>query len=133
MLAGLINKYIKITIKVHLKSLESNIIETVVSLDSKICDLIDPFQRASGNFFMAFANGTQLDSKKKFGEYDFLSGSKMLLFPLNKSAKPDGVRWWCRFPKHDIVDYIYTSTSDQGICFIPSEDIDVVGWGSYMH
>jgi len=56
-----------------------------------------------------------------------------LIFTVPKAAKPEGTRWWCRFPKHNIVDYVYTSTSEQAICFIPNDDIEVIGYGAYMH
>lgn len=71
--------------------------------------------------------------KKTFADYDLVEGSKMLLYPAARALKPEGVRWWCRFPSHEIVDYLYTSTSEQSICFIPNEDVEIVGFGAYEH
>jgi hypothetical protein len=82
---------------------------------------------------MVFSNGAIVNDKLLVGECKLKENSKLLLFPIPSQAKPEGTRWWCRFPDHDLVEYIYTSTAEQAICFVPTEDIFVLGYGLYIH
>jgi hypothetical protein len=77
-----------------------------------------------------------VDIKSKINKIGIKHNSKLLLFSGNMGAsKPEGIRWWCRFPKHITSggDH-YVSTSDQSICYVPLEDdIEVHGFGFYRH
>lgn len=61
--------------------------------------------------------------------------SKVLLYSASDDAKikPEGIRWFCRFPKHVLTDYNRAGTDSQTICFIPTEDVDIYGFGHYRH
>ena len=50
---------------------------------------------------------------------------------MSGKIKPDGVREFLRFPKHNTSDYTHTSTNEQSICFIPSDDILIIGFLYY--
>ena len=45
--------------------------------------------------------------------------------------KPDGIREFNRFPKHCTTDYVHTSTNEQSLCFIPNDDIQIIGFLYY--
>lgn len=56
---------------------------------------------------------------------------KVLLYGLTGRIKPEGIREFVRFPKHNTSDYLHTSTNEQSICYIPNEDILVIGFLYY--
>lgn len=58
-----------------------------------------------------------------------------MLFSTGESAqsKPEGPRRFVRFPVHMFTEEFYVSTNDQSICFIPSEDVFLLGFGFYRH
>jgi len=119
--------------KIYFKSLENNVFTLTVNLEKEIGQMFAPLEELAGVGLMVLSEGSILDLKKKFCDYGITQDSKLLLFPIEKSAKPEGVRWFNRFPKHDLVEYIYTSTSDQAICFVANDDVQIVGWGAYIH
>lgn len=63
------------------------------------------------------------------------NGSKVVLFSTGEGAmaRPDGPRRFVRFPTHEFSSEFYVSTNDQSMCFIPSEDVYLIGFGFYRH
>ena len=90
----------------------------VVPIETSLKDLLEPISKSTGNSFAAFAFGKSLNQKQLICDIGLKDNDKMLLWPLTKAMKPEGVRWWCRFPVHS-TDNIQTSTNSQAICFIP--------------
>lgn len=55
-----------------------------------------------------------------------------MLIPFEKtvSMKPEGVRSFTPFPKFDLTDNWHHAT-EHALCFIPSEDVKIVGFGCF--
>jgi hypothetical protein len=107
-LNGDITKYVKVGVKIHLASQESSIFDLEVNIDSSIGDLLQSLGQASNQAYNVFASGVILQLKKTFADYDLGDGSKILLFPVEgATSKPEGVRWFCRFPDHNITELLY--------------------------
>lgn len=63
------------------------------------------------------------------------NGSKLVLFSTGEgsTARPDGPRRFVRFPTHEFSSEFYVSTNDQSMCFVPTEDVFLLGFGFYRH
>jgi hypothetical protein len=81
--------------------------------------LLEPIEKVMHTGFMAYINGDEAQRKSKVYKI-FKNGSKILLQGLATAAKPEGMRWWCRFPKHftQTNEECYACTNDQSIVYI---------------
>jgi len=92
-------------------------------------------ETVTGNQFKLFANGEMAERSQKIHKV-FNKDTKLLLYSGSESAvaRPSGIRWFCRFPKHITNDDQRSGTDEQTVCFVPlADDVDIIGFGSYRH
>ena len=98
-------------------------------------DVLTQFEEVTMNTLKVFVDGEAVDRKAKV-QKAIRKGSKVLLFGglEMKNMRPEGVRWWGRFPTHEVSDNITTGSNEQSIVYVPiQDDIEVYGYGLYRH
>lgn len=96
---------IKIFGKVVLVSQETNEFSQTLSIHSEISDITYPLDIVCGQKFSVFANGKILKPEQTIAEANLKDQSKILLYGIAGKLKPEGVREFIRFPKHNTTDY----------------------------
>jgi len=71
-----------------------------------IDDVLKSFEEVTLSNFKVFVNGESVDRKKKIQKV-LNKETRVLLYSGSDSAKvkPEGMRWFCRFPRHLTVSY----------------------------
>lgn len=121
--------------KIFLKNSESLEQEISIPLSKAftINDLVAPLQNVTLSSFLIYANGKKLNPKESALSV-LKSSDHILLYSVGGAAsKPDGTRKFVRFPKHCLDVEYYTSSNDGSICYVPTEDLIITGWGFYRH
>jgi hypothetical protein len=69
-------------------------------------DVLKSFEDVTMSMFKVFVNGEFVDRKKKIQKV-LNKDTKVLLYSASEASKskPEGIRWFCRFPKHRNSDY----------------------------
>jgi hypothetical protein len=128
-------KHITVHAKFHLKDSESIEQDIIVPVSKAVTlkDLVDPLASLTGSNYFAFANGKKHELKAS--ALGILKNeSRLLLYPVGgAAAKPEGPRRFVRFPKHHFAEEYYVGSNDQSICYMPTEDVLIIGWGFYRH
>ena len=96
---------IKIYGKVILVSQETNEFSKTLSIHSDVADIVQPLEIVCGQKFTPFAFGKILKLEHSLAEANLKDQSKILLYGISGKLKPDGVREFIRFPKHNTTDY----------------------------
>ena len=85
----------------------------------------------AGSDFILMINGNSIKTADKVSTH-LKNNQKLLLMKGNKS-KPEGMRFWLRFPKHCFDTSYYTGTDYGCMVFIPNQDIEIHGYRYYAY
>ncbi|CDW86879.1 UNKNOWN [Stylonychia lemnae] len=131
-----LSRNITVELKINLANGETITQDFIVDLNGKLTigEFIQPLQAVTGQILQVFANGNAQTAKQRALSI-MKNESKLLLFSMGEGgkSKPEGPRKFVRFPTHILTEEFYVSTNDQSICFIPNEDVILIGFGFYRH
>ncbi len=99
--------------------------------DLTLDDVLKSIEETSMNKFIPFVKGAVVNRKTQV-EKILKNESKILLIgEVTSLAKPTGLRYFCRFPRHVTDSYQGLSNNDVSVCFIPSSDVEIHGFALY--
>lgn len=127
---------IKVLAKIHLRNGEEIVQELTVAVNSKdqIKELTQPFSTITNTAFNVYIGGDFVEQKTRAMNV-IKDGSKLLLYPIGEggTARPEGPRKFLRFPTHHFAEEYYVGSNDGSICYMPTEDVFIIGFAFYRH
>ena len=110
-----LSSHIQVQAKIYLANNEiiTQDLQFPVNKDIIFEDALQAIVMATQLRFNVYANGDLINLKSKVYKV-ITQGSKLLMYPIGPAGagKPEGIRHWCRFPKHNLTEEYYVSTSD---------------------
>ena len=98
----------RIPVKAHFSSGETLEVQLKIPVRPRVTidDILKPFEETTMSSFKVFVNGEYVDRKKKIQKV-LNDQTKVLLYSASEQSKskPEGIRWFCRFPRHITDDY----------------------------